>query len=441
MPLETATYISDLNSANPAHSDQLNQADAHMRLIKAVLKAQFPNFTAAVLNSTQAQIDAVATAFGAGSLTFAVGAAATPSINFTGDTTTGLYHPAAGQVGVSLAGVLLALFSSAGLTLQSGDVNLISGAFKLNGTSIFPLQAANIGALQVGTAALAASGVTYAKIQNEAAVSLLGNPTGSPAAPSEITLGSGLAFSGTTLTAPAFPPQGARSNLSIKVATNTTITVAADYITVTDGSTFSTHAFSSTINMATTGANALDSGSIAAATWYTVWAIAKADGTTACLASASASAPTMPSGYTRKARIGWVRTAAGVAQLLGTWQLGNRAQYVVGLAQTSLMPTITSGNLGSTTTPTWVSASVSAIVPPTASAVHVCLFSSNVAVMAAPNNSYGARTSLTNPPPIVVSVTGNMVLNGSFMLESTNVYFASEGANAALLCSGWDDNI
>lgn len=41
--------------------------------------------------------------------------------------------------------------------------------------------------------------VTYAKVQNVGASSLLGNPTGSPAAPSEITLGSGLSFSGTTL--------------------------------------------------------------------------------------------------------------------------------------------------------------------------------------------------------------------------------------------------
>jgi uncharacterized protein DUF5907 len=51
------------------------------------------------------------------------------------------------------------------------------------------------------TAQITAANVTYAKIQNVADVSLLGNPTGSPAAPSEITLGSGLSFSGTTLIA------------------------------------------------------------------------------------------------------------------------------------------------------------------------------------------------------------------------------------------------
>lgn len=49
------------------------------------------------------------------------------------------------------------------------------------------------------TAQIANSAITYAKIQNETASTLLGNPTGSGAAPSEITLGSGLNFSGTTL--------------------------------------------------------------------------------------------------------------------------------------------------------------------------------------------------------------------------------------------------
>lgn len=48
------------------------------------------------------------------------------------------------------------------------------------------------------------------------------------------------------------------------------------------------------------GNGSLDSGTIAANTWYHVWAIAKADGTSDILTSTSASAPTMPAGYTKK---------------------------------------------------------------------------------------------------------------------------------------------
>lgn len=49
MPLEVATYISSLVSTNPVGaSDGLNTADDHLRLIKAVLKASFPNINGAV---------------------------------------------------------------------------------------------------------------------------------------------------------------------------------------------------------------------------------------------------------------------------------------------------------------------------------------------------------------------------------------------------------
>jgi microcystin-dependent protein len=59
VPLETATYLSDLVTSNPAASDPLSNADDHLRLLKATVKATFPNFTAAPLNSTQAQLDAI----------------------------------------------------------------------------------------------------------------------------------------------------------------------------------------------------------------------------------------------------------------------------------------------------------------------------------------------------------------------------------------------
>lgn len=59
MPLETITYISDLNPANPTVSDGLVQGDDHLRGIKAALKNTLPNFTGAALSSTQAQLDAL----------------------------------------------------------------------------------------------------------------------------------------------------------------------------------------------------------------------------------------------------------------------------------------------------------------------------------------------------------------------------------------------
>lgn len=43
MAIESATYISDLNVANPPGSDPLGQADDHLRLIKSALKSTFPN--------------------------------------------------------------------------------------------------------------------------------------------------------------------------------------------------------------------------------------------------------------------------------------------------------------------------------------------------------------------------------------------------------------
>lgn len=51
MALETATYISDLVATNPTSTDPKSQGDDHLRLIKAAVKATFPNVTGAVTAS------------------------------------------------------------------------------------------------------------------------------------------------------------------------------------------------------------------------------------------------------------------------------------------------------------------------------------------------------------------------------------------------------
>lgn len=48
MGLESATYISGLNSANPTTSDAKTEGDDHIRLIKSTILTTFPNITGAV---------------------------------------------------------------------------------------------------------------------------------------------------------------------------------------------------------------------------------------------------------------------------------------------------------------------------------------------------------------------------------------------------------
>lgn len=113
MPLETATFISDLTASNPAHTDGLNQADSHMRLTKAVLKNTFPNFTPVALQSSQAQIDAATAAIaGTAYYRFLMGTAVLPALTPLGDPDTGFYSPAANSIAWSVGGVVAGLVAA-----------------------------------------------------------------------------------------------------------------------------------------------------------------------------------------------------------------------------------------------------------------------------------------------------------------------------------------
>lgn len=86
---------------------------------------------------------------------------------------------------------------------------------------------------------------------------------------------------------------------------NTKLDITADEIVLTDasGAMLVASAVSGTIDFGVTGANGIDAGSQSSSTWYYGWVIGKADGTIAVLGSTSASAPTMPTGYTFKALV------------------------------------------------------------------------------------------------------------------------------------------
>lgn len=106
MPLETGTYLPDLNPSNPASTDGLGAGDDHLRFIKSTLKNTFPNFTDVALASTQTQLDAaVAVTAGTSVSTIPLGTAALPGLSVTGDTNTGIYSPGADQLSISVGGV------------------------------------------------------------------------------------------------------------------------------------------------------------------------------------------------------------------------------------------------------------------------------------------------------------------------------------------------
>lgn len=229
------------------------------------------------------------------------------------------------------------------------------------------------------------------------------------------------------------------------------ISVTADTVTVenSSGQYLNAESISLTIAGTTTGANALDTGTIAASTWYSVWVIHNlSTATTAGLLSLSATAPTLPSGYTYKARIGWIRTdSSGNKYPLSFKQLGREVQYVVAAgSNVAALPTMASGSQGSVSVPTWVAIALANYLPSTASkGKFVASLGANLgSLMAAPNNAYGAYGSATNPPPVVISQAPTGSYDArifEFILESMNLYVAGQTVSNLYQISGWVDNL
>lgn len=114
--------------------------------------------------------------------------------------------------------------------------------------------------------------------------------------------------------------------LSNNVATpNTKIDVAAG-VCNSDANDLLISLPAGTIDCATVGANGLDAGALAVSTWYHAFAIAKADGTAARIASLSPTAPALPSGYTKKRRLGAFKTSPA-SQIIAFRQVGNRFMW------------------------------------------------------------------------------------------------------------------
>lgn len=124
----------------------------------------------------------------------------------------------------------------------------------------------------------------------------------------------GTSWYGKTLLTPVYPEHPTITgykNLKITTIGNQAVNITADKIVMTDVQDFSKVRTSLSLNiyLDTVGYGGLDAGSLAANTGYYLFAIDNGT-TTAGLASTSATAPVMPSGYTYKTLLGWCTTDA-----------------------------------------------------------------------------------------------------------------------------------
>lgn len=270
----------------------------------------------------------------------------------------------------------------------------------------------------------------------------------------------------TSLTALASIPNGVVTNLpsvtgafknlaASATGSSANVSVSADEVVVSNSSNQYAVLRSVSLIIAGTsvGANALDAGTIATGTWYSVWVIWNGT-TTAGLLSTSATAPTLPSGYTHKARVGWIKTdGSGNKYPLAFKQYGRKVRYMVAGNVTGI-PLIQGGAaVGSTATPTYVSVQVqsnsgtSGIIPSTAfiASLNLAERGGSSQSICAPSASYGAYNSTSNPPPMIGGVasvaTSVTCVNYDMILESINVYFALGSVSSYLYLTGWEDNI
>lgn len=246
---------------------------------------------------------------------------------------------------------------------------------------------------------------------------------------------------------------GVFTNLKLSATgTNASVSITADAIIVryaASGKYKTLLNVSETLNTAGSGANGLDTGMLAASTWYYVHVIAKEDGTTDSLLSLSATAPTLPATYLYSARVGAIRTDGTANKYpLSFTQAGRRVTYKVAAGSNVLArPIAATGVAGNVATPTWVSVALGNYVPPTAIAVKGTAAQSavatNSAVIVAPNNAYGGGGSTTNPPPVSAwsGSSGSAYTPFDFEMESTNIYWASNSSTNFLVIAGWEDGL
>ncbi len=192
----------------------------------------------------------------------------------------------------------------------------------------------------------------------------------------------------------------------------------------------------STLDCGTVGANGLDAGSLANNTWYHVFAIGKADGTTALLASTSLGSPTLPPTYTLKRRIGSFLTDSS-AHILAFAQRGDEFLWKV--------PSIDQSGVSLSTTSTLYALSVPPGIQTNAIFTGSALVSGNASVLfqSPDQNTLAVTTQGAGSDLIVVSGSSGNGAGGYFSIRTNAARqiraVASTTVGLTIFTHGWID--
>jgi hypothetical protein len=217
-------------------------------------------------------------------------------------------------------------------------------------------------------------------------------------------------------------------NLRIKNNTttpNTQIDITANYLE-TEG--YSKTTLNTTINAATVGANGIDAGSLGASTWYYVWGIYNpTTSTMAGLLSTSSTAPTMPSGYTKKRLISMFKTNAS-SQLIAQSQIDDRIDYD---ARQQIATSLSSTS--------YTTQAVSSMIPSTTNLVREVLFGATGSVanwIMLSTDGVNQKTKIgTNSTNINIGEQNELFMYGETQftpIDGNNIYYKVSSGTVTL---------
>lgn len=270
----------------------------------------------------------------------------------------------------------------------------------------------------------ASAAIAFSKLATVTASKLLGAGSAGATTPAEISLGTGLSMSGTTLSSSVTAPEQWFRGLHLRTSPNadvaaTTVTLQrCDAMTMDDGTYVESWDDLSAI-ITGSGAGGLDTGAEAASTWYEIYAIRKSSDGTKNLLLHRAKNYFLDESLTTESTSENVRNAAGntkVGQTLDTDVTGLVEMIDVKLLKVS-----------SPTGRMWVSIYATSAGAPTGAALAT---SDKLDVSLLSTTAQWVRFLFRTPYTFTAGTTYAVVVEGDWTIDGVNfIYWRSSNAN------------